>query len=90
MLGRRRALWPYIIPEDKRGCPIGGKNCYDASFDSYRQMLEHCRQKHPEKFAAGEIQTTELVVTDTHGRVLSWDEVRQIVDDPSFWQQPFK
>jgi hypothetical protein len=53
-------------------------------------MLEHCRQKHPEKFAAGEIHTTELVVTDTHGRALNWDEVRQIVDDPSFWQQPLK
>ena len=81
-------MWPYIIPDDKRVCPIGGRNCYAASFDSYRQMLDHCRQKHPEKFPMEGMRTTELVVTDNHGKVLNWDEVRQILDDPAFWHEP--
>jgi hypothetical protein len=51
-------------------------------------MLAHCRQKHPEKFPMEESRTTELVVTDNHGRVLNWDEVRQILDDPAFWHEP--
>lgn len=83
-------MWPYTIPGDKRACPIGGRNCYAASFDTYREMLDHCRQKHPEKFSIGEIETTELVVTDHHGKVLSWDEIRRIVSDPSFWHESFR
>jgi len=35
------------------------------------------------------MRTTELVVTDNHGKVLNWDEVRQILDDPAFWHEPF-
>ena len=81
-------LWPYNAPDEKRLCPIGGKNCYAATFDSYRQMLEHCRQKHPERLPLGGEQAIGLVVTDTRGKVLSWEEVRQIIDDPSFWWDP--
>jgi hypothetical protein len=27
-------------------------------------------------------------VTDTLGKVLSWEEIRQILDHPSFWPSP--
>jgi hypothetical protein len=82
-----QVLWPYYTPDDKRLCPIGGKNCYAATFDNYRQMLAHCRQKHPERRSVRGEHTPGLIVTDTEGRALSWDEMRQIVDDPLFWQE---
>ena len=82
-----QVLWPYYTPDDKRLCPIGGKNCYAATFESYRQMLAHCRQKHPERRPVRGEHTPALTVTDTEGRVLSWDEMRQIVDNPLFWQE---
>jgi hypothetical protein len=82
-----QVLWPYYNPDDKRLCPVGGKNCYAATFESYRQMLAHCRQKHPERRPARGEYTPALIVTDTEGRVLSWDEMRQIVDNPLFWQE---
>jgi hypothetical protein len=81
-------MWPYYAPDDKRLCPIGGKHCYGANFDSYRQMLTHCRQKHPEKLPLRGNPAPELVVTDTHGKALSWEEMRQIVDHPLFWREP--
>jgi hypothetical protein len=82
-----QVLWPYYTPDDKRLCPIGGKNCYAATFDSYRQMLAHCRQKHPERRPLRGERTPGLIVTDTEGKVLSWDEMRQIVDNPLFWRE---
>lgn len=82
-----QVLWPYYTPDDKRLCPIGGKNCYAATFDSYRQMLAHCRQKHPERRPLREEHTPALIVTDTEGKVLSWEEMRQIVDNPLFWRE---
>jgi hypothetical protein len=51
-------------------------------------MLAHCRQKHPDRLPFGGDTTTELVVTDIEGKVLSWEEMRQIIDDPSFWREP--
>ena len=50
-------------------------------------MLAHCRQKHPERRPLREEHTPGLIVTDTEGRVLSWDEMRQIVDNPLFWRE---
>jgi hypothetical protein len=81
-------LWPYITLDDKRVCPIKGKNCYAVTFDSYQEMLAHCRQNHPDRLPFGGEPTTEIVVTDTQGRALSWEEIGQILDDPSFWRQP--
>jgi hypothetical protein len=82
-----QALRPYYAPDDKRLCPIGGKNCYAATFDSYRQMLAHCRQKHPERRPLQGEHTPTLIVTDTEGKVLSWEEMRQIIDNPLFWRE---
>jgi hypothetical protein len=65
-----------------------GRRCHAATFDSYRQMLAHCRQHHPDSLPCGGDPTTELVVTDTQGKVLSWEEIGQILDDPTFWQEP--
>jgi hypothetical protein len=65
-----------------------GRRCYGATFDSYREMLAHCRQNHPDCLPFGGDPTAELVVTDTQGNILSWEEIRQIVDDPSFWREP--
>jgi hypothetical protein len=81
-------LWLYGASDDKRECPVRGRNCHPISFDSYQQMLAHCRQKHPDRLPFGGDTTTELVVTDIQGKVLSWEEMRQIIDDPSFWQEP--
>jgi hypothetical protein len=64
-----------------------GRSCHSATFDSYREMLAHCRQKHPDNLPFGGEPSTELVVTDTQGNVLSWQEIHQILDDPSFWQE---
>jgi hypothetical protein len=83
-----KGLWLYGASDDKRECPVRGRNCYPASFDSYQQMLAHCRQKHPDRLPFGGDTTTELVITDIHGKVLSWEEMRRIIDDPSFWQEP--
>jgi hypothetical protein len=49
-------------------------------------MLAHCRQKHPERRPVRGGYTPGLIVTDTEGKVLSWDEMRQIIDNPLFWQ----
>jgi hypothetical protein len=65
-----------------------GKSCSRATFDSYREMLAHCRQNHPDSLPFGGDPTTELVVTDTQGNVLSLEEIRRLLDDPSFWQEP--
>ena len=58
------------------GVPLREKSCCAATFDSYRQMMAHCRQKHPDKPPFGGDPTTELVMMDNQGRVL---------DHPSFW-----
>jgi hypothetical protein len=65
-----------------------GRSCRGATFETYREMLAHCRQNHPDSLPLGGEPTTELVVTDTQGNVLSWQEIRQILDDPSFWREP--
>jgi hypothetical protein len=81
-------VWLYDTSDDKRECPVRGRNCHPQTFDSYRQMLAHCRQKHPDRLPFGGDSTTELVVTDIQGKVLSWEEMRQIIEDPSFWREP--
>jgi hypothetical protein len=81
-------LWPHTTSDEKRVCPMKGKSCYGATFDNYREMLAHCRQNHPDGLPFGGDPTTELIVTDTQGNVLSSEEIRQILDDPSFWQEP--
>jgi len=81
-------LWPYNTPDDKRVCPVKGKHCYAATFDSYQEMLAHCRQHHPDRLPFGGDPTTEIMVTDTQGKVLSWEEIGRILDDPSFWREP--
>jgi hypothetical protein len=47
---------------------MNGKNCYAATFDSYQEMLAHCRKDHPDRPPFGGDPTIELVVTDTQGR----------------------
>jgi hypothetical protein len=81
-------MWPDDTTESKRVCPFKEQNCRAMVFDSYRQMLAHCRQQHPDKLPPGGDPTTELIMTDTRGRVLSWDEVRRMVEHPLFWQRP--
>jgi hypothetical protein len=41
--------WLSDTPESKRVCPMREKSCCPATFGSYRQMLAHCRRKHPDK-----------------------------------------
>lgn len=81
-------LWIEEIPETKRVCPFRERTCCVATFDSYQQMLAHCRQKHPETLPFGGEQSPELVVTDILGKALSWEEMWRIVDHPSFWPGP--
>jgi hypothetical protein len=81
-------MWPDDATESKRVCPFKEQNCRAMIFDSYRQMLAHCRQQHPDKPPPRAEPTTELVMTDTQGRVLNWDEVRRMVEHPLFWQRP--
>jgi hypothetical protein len=77
--------WSSGSVESERVCPFWEKGCCPATFDSYRQMLAHCRQKHPDKPPFGGDPTTELVMMDNQGRVLSWEEVGRMLDHPSFW-----
>jgi len=51
-------------------------------------MLAHCRQQHPDKPPVGGDPTTELVMTDIRGRVLSWEEAHRMIEHPLFWQRP--
>jgi hypothetical protein len=85
--GRERDMewWLSDTPESKRVCPMREKSCCAATFGSYRQMLAHCRQEHPDKPPFGGDPTTELVMMDNQGRVLSWEEVGRMLDHPSFW-----
>jgi hypothetical protein len=89
-IGGTKSLWPQSISDEKRVCPMKEKSCYGATFDNYRAMLAHCRKHHPDTLPFGGDPTTELVVTDTEGNVLSLEEIRQILDDPSFWQEPLR
>jgi hypothetical protein len=79
--------WPNDPSESKRVCPFREKSCCAATFDSYRHMLAHCRQQHPDKLPFGGDPTTELVIVDNQQRVLSWDEVDRMLDHPSFWDR---
>jgi hypothetical protein len=84
--GRKKKMdwWSNDAPESKRVCPFRETNCCGTTFDSYRQMLTHCRQEHPDKPPFGGDPTTELVMTDNQGKVLSWEEVGQMLDHLSF------
>jgi hypothetical protein len=84
--GRKRKMdwWSNDAPESKRVCPFREKNCCDTTFDSYRQMLAHCRQEHPEKPPLGDDLSTDLIMTDDQGRVLSWEEVGRMLEQLSF------
>ena len=44
---------PNDTSEGKRVCPFWEKSCCPATFDSYRHMLGHCRQQHPDKLPFG-------------------------------------
>jgi hypothetical protein len=96
-------IYPYCVPqilvtliwshsndiiESERVCPFWEKSCCPATFYSYRQMLAHCRQKHPDKPPFGGDPTRELVIMDNQGRVLSWEEVSRLLDHPAFWYRP--
>ena len=80
--------WSNDTPESERVCPFWEQSCCPSTFDSYRQMLAHCRRKHPDKPPFGGDSTTELVMTDNQGRVLSWEDVSRLLDHPAFWYKP--
>jgi hypothetical protein len=71
--------------EYQRRCPFREKTYCAATFESFRQMMAHCRQQHPELSARGEEPAAGDAVTDTLGTALSWEEIRRILDHPSFW-----
>lgn len=81
-------MWREEISDDKRVCPFREKISCLATFDSCRQLIAHCREKHPDMVLSMGEPTPGLVVTDTLGKVLSWEEIRQILDHPSFWPDP--
>jgi len=66
---------------------LGSRGCA-TTFDSYRQLLTHCRQQHPDTPPGEGDPTPELVMTDTRGMALSWEEVHRIVEHPLFWRRP--
>ena len=80
--------WSNDTLESERVCPFWEKSCCVATFHSYRQMMAHCRQKHPDKPPFGGDPTTELVVTNNEGEVLSWEEMSQLLESPLFWYGP--
>ena len=80
--------WVDETPESERVCPFREKSCCAVTFDSYRHMLTHCRQQHPDRLPFGGDSTTELVIMDNQMRVLSWEEVDRMLAHPSFWYGP--
>ena len=86
--GGTKSWWCDDVPADKCICPFRGIHCGNLRFDSYRQMLAHCRLQHPDRLPLEGDHTTDLVVTDIQGKVLSWEEIRRIIDDPAFWREP--
>jgi hypothetical protein len=80
--------WLNDTLESERVCPFWEQSCCPPTFDSYRQMLAHCRQKHPDKPPFGGDPTTELVMMDNQGKVLSWEEVRRLLDHSLFRYRP--
>jgi hypothetical protein len=88
--GRKGAMdwWSNDTPESERVCPFWEKTCCPSTFDSYRQMMAHCRQKHPDKPPFGGDHATELVMTDNEGGVLSWEDASRLLDHPLFWYRP--
>jgi hypothetical protein len=79
--------WENETPESERVCPCREKSCCPATFDSYRHMLAHCRQQHPDKLPFGGDPTIELVIVDNQQRVLSWEEMDRMLDHPSSWDR---
>jgi len=80
--------WSNDVPERKRLCPFREKSYCTATFESYRQLLAHCRQQHPDKLPFGGDPTKELVMMDNEGRVLNWEEVGRMLDHPLFCYTP--
>jgi hypothetical protein len=80
--------WSNDAPEHQRLCPFREKHYCAATFTSYRQMLAHCRENHPDRPPFGGDSSTEIVMTDTEGRVLNWEEVGRMLDHPLFWYTP--
>lgn len=81
-------VWPEDAPESQRLCPFREQRSCPATFDSYRQLLTHCRQQHPDKPPCEGDPAPELVMTDTLGIALSWEEVHRLVEHPLFWRRP--
>ena len=81
-------VWPEDAPESERHCPFREPCGCAATFDSYRQLLEHCRQQHPDTPPRERDPTPALVMTDTQGKALSWEEVQRLVEHPFFWRRP--
>jgi hypothetical protein len=88
--GRKEEMsqWSNDAPEHKRLCPFREKNYCAATFASYREMLAHCRENHPNRPPFGGDPSTEIVMMDTEGRVLNWEEVGRMLDHPLFWYTP--
>ena len=80
--------WSGDASESERVCPFWEKTCCPSTFDGYRQMMAHCRQEHPDKPPVGGDPTKELVMTDSEGEVLGWEEVTQLLNQPLFWYRP--
>jgi hypothetical protein len=80
--------WSNDALEHKRLCPFREKNNCADTFASYREMLAHCRENHPDRPPFGGDPSTEIVMMDTEGRVLNWQEVGRMLDHPLFWYTP--
>jgi hypothetical protein len=81
-------VWPEDAPERQRRCPFREPCGCAATFDSYRQLLTHCRQQHPDTPPRAGDPTPALVMTDARGRALSWEEIQRLVEHPFFWRRP--
>ena len=81
-------VWPEDAPERQRRCPFRKPCGCAATFDSYRQLLTHCRQQHPDTPPRAGDFTPALVITDSRGRTLSWEEIQRLVEHPLFWRRP--
>jgi hypothetical protein len=81
-------VWPEDAPERRRRCPFREQRSCAATFDSYRQLLTHCRQQHPDTPPGEGDPTPALVMTDSRGMALSWEEVQRLVEHPLCWRGP--
>jgi hypothetical protein len=84
--GRKEEMsqWSNDAPEHKRLCPFREKSYCAATFAGYREMLAHCREDHPDRLPFGGDPSTEIVMMDTEGRMLDWEEVSRMLDHPLF------